>query len=478
MDKPFIKLFHTPNAGYFLDVNKDEILPISEGSFKYLNAVLLDKDTGLDMPEELAVLNSQGYLTNESAVKRVQHLYSQNLDTFLQRKVMHITLQLTQNCNFRCRYCVYSGPPNSRQRTHSNKRMSWQIAKDAVDFLWDHSVDTSRVDIGFYGGEPLLEFPLIKKVVDYSERRFFGKDLTFTMTTNGTLLTTEIIHFLRDHNVSLFISLDGPKEINDKNRVFADGRGTFALVIKQIELIKKVAPDYFKKLVINMVIDPMNKYDCINSIDIEGADLSELYLKPSIVSYDFANRKTSFSDDYVWKNEYQLFLAILSEFKRFPDKDLSPIAKKSISITKTAISRVAKGAALQEIDIPSGPCIPGQMRLFVDVSGKLFPCERVSEKSEAMCLGSIRDGFDIGKANHVLNAAELTQAECCRCWCFRYCLQCAKTADNESGVLSAATKLEHCKDSQASACANIYNFLMLKEIPFFYSNQIRTGQQQ
>jgi uncharacterized protein len=476
MDKPFIKLFHTPNAGYFLDVNKDEILSVSEGSFQYLKAVSCDKADGLDMPEELAELKSQGYLTSEPVVKHVQHYYSQFLETFLQRKLLKITLQLTQNCNFRCKYCVYSGQPNSKQRTYSNKRMSWRTAKDAVDFLWNHSVDNSQVNIGFYGGEPLLEFPLLKKVVDYSERRFFSKHLTFSMTTNGTLLTTEIIHFLQDHNFDLLISLDGPKEINDKNRVFADGRGTFDSVTRQIELIKKISPDYAKKLTICMVIDPMNNFDCINSIFINGAELSELNLAPSIVDYEYVNRKTTYSDDYEWRYEYQLFLAILSEFQRFSDKDLSPITKTSISQTINGFTRIAKGAALQEIDIPSGPCIPGQMRLFIDVSGRFFPCERVSEKSAEMCIGSTKEGFDIGKANHILNVAELTQAECCRCWCFRYCMQCAKTADDENGVLSAATKLEHCEESQASAYARIIEFLMVKELPFFYSNQIRAGQ--
>lgn len=476
MDKPLILLFHTTNAGYFLDVNKDEILPISDVSHQYLNAVLSNKADGLDMPEELADLKSQGYLTSETVVKQIQHPYTLLIEIFLQRKLPKITLQVTQNCNFRCTYCIYNGPSHSRQRTRSNKRMSWKTAKDAVDFLWNHSVDSPQVDIGFYGGEPLLEFSLIKKVVDYSERRLLGKKLTFSMTTNGSLLTTEVIHFLQDHNFGLLISLDGSKEINDKNRVFADGRGTFDSVMKQIELIKKVAPDYFKRLMVSMVIDPMNNFDCINSIYIKASELSELNLIPSFVDYEYEDRKTTFSDEYTWRHEYQLFLAILSVFKRFPEKELSPIAKTFISRTTNEFSRVAKGRALREIDTPSGTCIPGQMRLLIDVSGRFFPCERVSEKSAAMCLGSIKDGFDIGKVNQLLSAGSLTQSECCKCWCFRYCRQCARTADTKNGELSAATRLKHCEEIKAIAYAMIMDFLLMKEIPFFYLNQIRAGQ--
>lgn len=478
MDIPFIQLFRTPNAYYFLDVNKDEILPIGKDSFQYLHAVLNNKLVDiLDLPEELVDLKSQGYLSSDSVVNNIQHPISQFLEVFLQRKLPKITLQVTQNCNFRCKYCIYNGPPESRQRALSSRRMSWQTAKNAVDFLWNHSVDSPQVDIGFYGGEPLLEFPLIKKVVDYSEKRFFSKKLTFSMTTNGTLLTAEIIHFLKDHNFGLVISLDGPKEIHDKNRVFADGKGTFDSVMKKVELIRSVAPEYCRKLTISMVLDPTNNFDCINSIYIKPAELSEINLLPSFVDYGYEDRKTTFSDDYIWRHEYQLFLAILSEFKNFPDNNVSPIAKAFMLRTISELSRVAESNYLREIDIPSGPCIPGLMRLFIDVSGRFYPCERVSEKSPAMCLGSLKDGFDNRIIYHALHAAVLTQAECCKCWCFRYCAQCARTADDENGVLSAMTRLKHCKEFQNIAYAKILNFLLMKEIPFYYSYQIRAGQE-
>ncbi|MEL7658260.1 MAG: radical SAM protein, partial [Bacillota bacterium] len=105
----------------------------------------------------------------------------------------------------------------------------------------------------------------------YAEERFFGKEVSFNITTNGTLLTSEMVQFFQDHEVNLMISLDGPKEINDKNRVFANGRGTFDAVMKQIEMIKQVAPDYAKRLAISMVMDPENDFDCINNIFLEGA---------------------------------------------------------------------------------------------------------------------------------------------------------------------------------------------------------------
>ena len=81
-DIPFIKLFHTPNSGYFLDVNKNEILPISENSFQYLRAVLANGKDGIGMPKELIELKDLGYLTTESIVKEIRHPYTDFLDFF------------------------------------------------------------------------------------------------------------------------------------------------------------------------------------------------------------------------------------------------------------------------------------------------------------------------------------------------------------------------------------------------------------
>ena len=176
--------------------------------------------------------------------------------------------------------------------------MTWETAKKAIDFLREHSVDSPEVNIGFYGGEPLLEFPLLKKAVEYSEQQFEGKKLTFNITTNGTLLNDEMIYFFQDHDVSLMISLDGPKEINDKNRVFANGKGTFDTVAKQISRIREIAPQYGAKLQISMVMDPSNDFDCINEICLNDSEFRTLSLQPAIVERDAGEDEVVFSEEY------------------------------------------------------------------------------------------------------------------------------------------------------------------------------------
>jgi len=191
---PMIALFQTPNNNYFFDANKDEMISISYESYQYLNDIQKGNDISkAEVPGELSELMEKGYLKSESVVKEIRHVYTDYLKIFLERKVPKITLQVTQDCNLRCKYCIYSEEHSQGQRSHSTKTMSWESAKRAIDFLREHSVDSPNVNVGLYGGEPLLEFDLVKKIVEYSKECFEGKELTFNMTTNGTLLTDEMI---------------------------------------------------------------------------------------------------------------------------------------------------------------------------------------------------------------------------------------------------------------------------------------------
>lgn len=470
MGKPFVKLFRTPNAGYCLDINRNEILKIGEDSYDYLRAVLSGKAADKE-PEELQQLKEQGYLLEESVVKKVKHPISDYLEEYLDRRLNKLTLQVTQDCNFRCRYCVYSEEHNDRQRSHSKKHLSLEDAKRAVDFLWEHSVDSSNVNIGFYGGEPLLEMELIREIIAYSEKRFAGKELTYNITTNATLLTEEIVHYFQDHKVRVMISLDGPKEINDRNRVFKGGAGTFDTVMERIAMVRRTAPEYAHTLQISMVMDPENDFDCINEIYIEENQFDELNVSTSIVDQEYDGREANFSEAYIWKNRYHRFLALLSYMGRIERRKLSPIVNVPVFAEVERRMDVASGLRLFAVDAPSGPCIPGQLRLFCNAEGRLFPCERVSETSDVCCIGSLENGFDLEKARAFLNVGAITEEDCKRCWSFRYCSLCGKKADAGNGRLEAEEKRRFCAQVRGQAEAKIKLYLLFQEIPGYYGAQ-------
>ena len=472
--KPFIQLFKTPNSAYILDANKNELIPICEESFVFLSKVLNGGDNGLSPTEEILALQEEGYLSTESNVHQVKHVYTEFLPYYLDRKMGQITLQVTQKCNFRCKYCVYTSKENMKQRMHSQKSMSWRTAKSAVNFLWNHSVDSKKVNIGFYGGEPLIEFPLIQKVIRYSQKMFEGKELSFSITCNGSLLTREIIRFFSDNSIDLMISLDGPEEINDLNRVFANGKGTFDTVMKAIGLVHEVDPDYAERLQISMVMDPQNDFDCINQIFLEESEIKSLAFQSSLVDHELDGEGLFFSEEYSWKYTYQQFLAVMTHFGRFDKDKVSPIALRGLGSFSKDEEVIGQGIGLMETDAPAGPCIPGKLRAFVDVDGKLFPCERVSETSSSMQIGNIFDGFNVHKALKVLNVGQLTPEACCNCWCFRYCNQCAKRALGSDGCLSTEARLEHCANTRSETYHKIAQYLLMKEIPVYYKKQIGT----
>lgn len=473
MYKPFIKLFRTPNRKYFYEPNKNEFITISDESYDFLQAVSNDDDS-LTMPKEIQELMDNGYLSEKSVVEKVEHPYTRYIPILLERKINKITLQVTQSCNFRCKYCIYSENANRSQRTHSSKHMSWETAKKAIDFLYEHSVDSEKIYIGFYGGEPLLEFELIKQCIEYGEKKFTGKHLEFSITSNATLLTESIITYFIEHSVNLVISIDGPKEINDKGRVFPDGSGTYAEIMRKIELVKNIDINYAKKINFSMVMNSEDDFECINTITLDLKELDKWNILAAYEDTEYEDDKViNFSEVHIYKREYHKFLSILAYLNRVSLENVSSITYLAIQKFIEEIKRMENSSGLPTIGSPGGPCIPGQLRLFCNADGNLFPCERVSEKSSIMCIGTIKEGFDYNKVSSLLNVGTLTEEECKKCWAFSDCGMCARMADINADKLSPERKLRLCESNKATIYGKYYHALLLKEILELYTEQIR-----
>ena len=144
--------------------------------------------------------------------------------------VHSVTLLTTHACNFKCTYCYEFS--NFAQPHSKPGRMNIETAKRTVDWLIATSGTEENLALGFFGGEPLLNFPLIEQVVDYANERgaAHGKKFSFSMTTNGSLLSDEIIAFLKRHNIKTTISMDGGKEIQNTQRPMVNGKDSYETV--------------------------------------------------------------------------------------------------------------------------------------------------------------------------------------------------------------------------------------------------------
>ena len=147
-----------------------------------------------------------------------------------------VALYLTEACNLRCRYCFLMKQP---------RRLPAELGREVVDFMLAAPDNVKRVSVYFFGGEPLLEFDTLRELTLYGERRNkdIGKNLRFGVTSNGTLLTDEILDFLFDHKISINFSLDGKPETQDYNRQTKDGKGSFALVDEAIDRVLERNPN-------------------------------------------------------------------------------------------------------------------------------------------------------------------------------------------------------------------------------------------
>lgn len=304
MGKPFIKLLHTIHAGYFYDVNRNEVIRVNEELYDSLKQ---DKPVSDTAEQQLQQLKELGYLSNHYPVE-ICHPQTTQLERKLNRCMRAITLQVTQQCNFRCRYCLYSESNNHSQRSHSDKVMSWETAKKALDFLKAHAIESPKITIGFYGGEPLLQFPLIRQVVEYANELFAGKELQFMITTNATLLNDEILSFMQENRFDVLISLDGVQKIHDKNRVFANsGKGTYETVMAKLRHLYAHYPRLAERVNVNMVIDPSNSFEDINLIYKEMADMPKIHIMENMVDDSTFEKPQNYAEQFVTQSEYSLF---------------------------------------------------------------------------------------------------------------------------------------------------------------------------
>lgn len=464
-DTPFIKLFSSPWNKYFYDVGRNEIIKISEQLYNCLQLMESGSISWQEMiaepSEELSSLLDCGYLSCKRP-STIRHPLSDFSQCYLERKIDMITLQLTQECNFRCDYCVYSDQRNQKQRSHSSKRMSWKTAKSAVDFYFSHSIDSESRSIGLYGGEPLLQFDLIKRIVEYAKQKSRGKYIEFHMTTNGSLLRDGVVPFLVAHDVRLLISVDGKKASHDKNRVFKDGTGTYELIIKNLSRIREQYPEYYEKIQINTVLDPTNDYDSMIELSDELPGLHRENFRYSYLETD--DNSVFQTPGFIMNDEYQSFLAYLSLCGKYPKEELSAIGFQRFQDAEKENKRFKSASGTPDNLSHGGPCIAGKARLLITVNGVFYPCERVNENMH-MCIGNLITGFDYQRIKNLMNVGEMTTKQCKDCWAIRHCSICAKMCD-DGEMLSASEKLKHCDASKYAASNKIRAIILQNEVNY------------
>jgi uncharacterized protein len=470
-DKPFIYLFKTFGSCYAYDVNTNNIITITRQVWDMLQRIsketITEDNCSAEEKKALMEINKlrgQGLLSSKRIID-VEHGSTEILPYILNNRINTVTLQVTQQCNLRCEYCVYSGAYENRH--HENKKMSMETAKKAIDLVLNRSKDTNDFHLAFYGGEPLLDFEFIKECMEYIKLRGQGKSISYGLTTNGTLLTEEIMDYFAEHKVQMLISLDGPYEIHNKNRKFAgNNKGTFDTVINNVEKLKVRHPEYAKMIMFNAVLDPENGFGCTNEFFTTFEVIKDSYSRAS--TYSTMNlkdeSKVQFNQDYYKEIQYEYFKFFLFADKKLDEKYTSKLVTEYYSYTKDTLYKTRHITdSLPDVVHHSGPCMPGIKKLFVNVDGNIYPCERINENTEPLRIGHVDAGIDVNKVSDMINIGKLTKESCRNCWAIRYCKICAVAADDGT-KLSKEAKLKHCEKTREDTITMLLDYCVLREV--------------
>ena len=434
-DKPVIKLFTSRNKNYVYDVYSNRIFELTKEQYQELHRLV---DCGISDYTKMSVdsksysdillMLQKGYFRSPW-IEEIKHEESEYIPWITKRGISFLSLQVTNECNFKCRYCLYTRE-NKIDRTHENIKMSWDVAKRSVDFLWRNSKDSSKINIAFYGGEPLLNFNLIKKVVAYADEVFELKNITYNLTTNGSILTDYIIDFLAEKNFNIAISLDGPELVQNRHRKFyTNGNDTFHVVWKNVVRIKNRQPEWYES---NVFFHP---------VLMHNEDPEEVF--------------AFFSENGVSRGRVILNLASLDGID-FDNSDATFLSHADgiIQSQSNNMSRNAKTRFMREIYesrlIPvtwhhSGPCVPSSKKIHVDSRGFIYPCEKLID-SFSNTIGDIDHGIDDDKVNNILNIGKMTEDTCRSCFAMRFCNICVQKCYNpETRSIDAFQKTQQCE---------------------------------
>lgn len=329
--------------------------------------------------------------------KKIWEEYDVKFDT--PQNLKSICLLISQKCNFKCDYCfVHEGKYNEKESL-----MDKEISFKAVDFLIENS-KTKNVEIDFFGGEPLLNWDVVKETIEYGYKvaKENGKRIRFSLTTNGALINDDRLNFLIENSVSLIISLDGPKEINDIHRKLDNERGTFDLIFEKIKKIKNYKGYYIRGTFTNKT--------------------KEIF-KSALFFYENGFKNISL-EPVILEEENPLCLK---------EKDIEDVMLEYEKLGKYIYEEKLKGNLLNfyhfHVDLSEGPCLgkmsfgcgAGVEYLAVDSKGDLYPCHFLKEFEEFK-MGNVFDGIDKDKKNYFIEINKLDSKEKCKsCWAKYLC---------------------------------------------------------
>jgi uncharacterized protein len=329
-----------------------------------------------------------------------------------------LVLMLTTSCNLACRYCYEdreegSVPPDDGQGWPgaaagggAAREMSPESLRGSVGFLFDHSGEHRKVSIVFFGGEPLLRFPLLRAAVHETRAmaKARGKEISFSITTNGTLVTREIAGFLKENGVSVCVSIDGPPEVHDVNRPYASGRGSYDDVERGIAYLmenRNGVPLAARVTIGRGAVDVRKTF-----LHLRGLGFDEVGFAPASAA---EGSRAALTEEEL--------RAVMDGFRTLAAEYVEDVRERRMP----AFSNMTQILALIHRGDPMPyPCGAGIGMLAADPAGVFYPCHRLCGVSDSMGDPSRGIAPD-ARARFLDGARRRRESACDACWAKNFC---------------------------------------------------------
>jgi uncharacterized protein len=377
-----------------------------EAEFSRIADVILKNDYKEEVTkEDLKDVFSDLQELEENGTLFAKDVYKEGVIDFKKRQtvVKALCLHIAHDCNLACRYCFAGEGEYQGDRS----LMSYEVGKKALDFLVANSGSRRNLEVDFFGGEPLLNFDVVKKLVAYGREIEKEKDkhFRFTLTTNGVLLNDDIIEFANQEMDNIVLSIDGRKEVHNHMRPFKNGTGSYDFII-----------DKFKKVA-------------------ESRNQQKYYVRGTFThnNLDFVEDVLHLADEGFEQISVEPVVADPNEPYAIQPEDIPQICEGYDILAKEMLARKKQGKGFNffhyMIDLSGGPCVykrlsgcgSGTEYLAVTPWGDLYPCHQFVGE-EQFCLGNVDDGVvntDMRDTFKLCNV--YAKEECRNCFAKFYC---------------------------------------------------------
>lgn len=405
------------------DVTYDVIALFEDTETSKIVEQLSDKYDKADIEEAISEVNQ----LKEDGQLFTQDIYQPFIEEFKDKRqtvVKALCLHIAHDCNLACKYCfAEEGEYHGRRAM-----MSFEVGKKALDFLVANSGSRVNLEVDFFGGEPLMNWDVVKQLVEYgrSLEESNHKKFRFTLTTNGVLLNDEIMEYLNKEMSNVVLSLDGRKEVNDRMRPFRTGKGSYDLIVPK-----------FQKLA-------------------ESRNQSNYYVRGTFTrdNLDFSEDVKHFADLGFKQMSIEPVVGPEEDPYSIREEDLPKIMEEYDKLALEYIKREKEGRGFNffhfMIDLNQGPCVykrlsgcgSGTEYLAVTPWGDFYPCHQFVGNEEFL-MGNVDEGIkrtDLVKTFENCNV--YSKEKCKNCFARFYCSGgCAANSFNFHGTINDAYEI-------------------------------------